>query len=86
MVVLDDDRGRGRRAAAPGPWRSPPSTARASVVVSGAEAAVARERAGRRLRVSHAFHSPLVEPMLAAYAEVAATVEHRPPTSRWSRR
>ncbi|MYW48175.1 acyltransferase domain-containing protein, partial [Streptomyces sp. SID161] len=46
-----------------------------SVVLSGAEAAVAAvvsrlEQEGvktRRLRVSHAFHSPLMEPMLAGF-------------------
>ncbi|MFI1126942.1 type I polyketide synthase [Streptomyces hygroscopicus] len=45
-----------------------------SVVVSGAEAAVEAVVAGlgevrhRRLRVSHAFHSPLMDPMLDAFA------------------
>ncbi|MFE7447933.1 type I polyketide synthase, partial [Streptomyces chartreusis] len=51
-----------------------------SVVVSGTEAAVdavvewAREEGRRatRLRVSHAFHSPLMEPVLAEFTEVAA--------------
>ncbi|WP_256251207.1 acyltransferase domain-containing protein, partial [Streptomyces sampsonii] len=49
-----------------------------SVVVSGAEEAVEavaevfRELGRRvsRLRVSHAFHSPLMEPMLDAFHEV----------------
>ena len=58
-----------------------------SVVVSGGEdavervMAVARERGRRvsRLRVSHAFHSPLMEPMLAEFAEVAAGVTYRQP-------
>ena len=58
-----------------------------SLVISG-EAATVEEIAqrwrdgGRRatpLRVSVGFHSPLVEPMLAAFAEVAATVDLRPP-------
>ncbi|WP_203778236.1 type I polyketide synthase, partial [Paractinoplanes deccanensis] len=57
------------------------------VVLSGAEAAVdavAQELTGRgvrvrRLRVSHAFHSMLMEPMLAEFAEVAGSVEFRAP-------
>jgi acyl transferase domain-containing protein/acyl carrier protein len=58
-----------------------------SVVVSGAEAAVSRVEAhfaglGRktsRLSVSHAFHSPLVEPALAEFAQVCVDLEFRPP-------
>jgi acyl transferase domain-containing protein len=48
-----------------------------SVVVSGAEAAVlavAEGRRSRRLRVSHAFHSPLMEPMLGEFGGVAVSV------------
>ncbi|WP_443726318.1 type I polyketide synthase, partial [Streptomyces coffeae] len=56
-----------------------------AVVVSGDEdaveqvMAVAREQDRRvsRLRVSHAFHSALMEPMLAEFAEVAASVGYR---------
>ncbi|OSC69150.1 hypothetical protein B5181_13790, partial [Streptomyces sp. 4F] len=51
-----------------------------SVVISGAEEAVGavaevfREQGRRvsRLRVSHAFHSPLMEPMLDEFREVVA--------------
>src|SRR5262249_6834972 len=58
-----------------------------AVVVSGDEAAVTEiaaglVRAGRRvtpLRVSHAFHSPLVEPMLDGFREVTEELTfHRP--------
>ncbi|WP_435857808.1 type I polyketide synthase, partial [Streptomyces olindensis] len=59
----------------------------ASVVVSGDEDAIteierAFGQAGRkttRLRVSHAFHSAHMEPMLDEFASIARTVTHRPP-------
>ncbi len=59
-----------------------------SVVISGEEHAVDRVRtrfvdAGhrtRRLRVSHAFHSVLMEPMLAEFGAVARELTYRPPT------
>ncbi|MEV4378061.1 SDR family NAD(P)-dependent oxidoreductase [Streptosporangium sp. NPDC049644] len=59
----------------------------ASVVIAGAEGPVARiaarlEAEGRRttrLRVSHAFHSPLMEPMLAEYRRVAESLVFAPP-------
>ena len=59
----------------------------ASVTISGraadlASACAAFERDGirtERLRVSHAFHSALVEPMLDAFEEVARTVRFSPP-------
>ncbi|MGW2035494.1 SDR family NAD(P)-dependent oxidoreductase [Streptomyces sp. NPDC001811] len=55
-----------------------------AVVVSGDEDAVAEVAAhfptARRLRVSHAFHSPRMEPMLAAFREVMTGIEAAEPT------
>ena len=58
-----------------------------SVVISGAQPAVsaiaehfaAQGRRVRPLAVSHAFHSPLMEPMLDEFARVAAGVKVRKP-------
>ncbi|MFC9504201.1 SDR family NAD(P)-dependent oxidoreductase [Streptomyces sp. NPDC057002] len=58
-----------------------------SVVISGARDAVlavaarfeARGRRAVRLRVSHAFHSPLVEPILDEFLGVARELTFRPP-------
>ncbi|MFC3352361.1 SDR family NAD(P)-dependent oxidoreductase [Streptomyces echinoruber] len=58
-----------------------------ATVVSGTEEAVAEVAAhfaaqGRRttrLRVSHAFHSPLMEPMLAEFRKVAEGIAYAPP-------
>ncbi|OPF80931.1 hypothetical protein VT50_0210260 [Streptomyces antioxidans] len=59
----------------------------AAVVVAGSAdevSAVAEHcRTGgikaKRLRVSHAFHSPLMEPMLAEFADAVSGLEFRPP-------
>jgi len=58
-----------------------------SVVVSGATADVqavvavleSREIATRELRVSHAFHSPLMDPILEEFARIAEEVDYRAP-------
>ncbi|MEU8001742.1 SDR family NAD(P)-dependent oxidoreductase [Catellatospora sp. NPDC049111] len=57
----------------------------ASVVISGAEQAVDAVVAvlgvtGRRLAVSHAFHSPLMEPMLAEFEQVVSGLRFSVPT------
>ncbi len=58
-----------------------------SLVLSGAEPEIerleaewgGRERRTTRLRVSHAFHSQLMEPMLEELGEIAAGLELNPP-------
>nr|WP_197289612.1 type I polyketide synthase [Saccharothrix sp. NRRL B-16348] len=56
----------------------------ASTVVSGEEQAVLRVAArfakSRRLRVSHAFHSPLMDPMLEDFRRVAEKLTYHAPT------
>ncbi|MFI0797265.1 SDR family NAD(P)-dependent oxidoreductase [Micromonospora rubida] len=59
-----------------------------SVVLSGEEPVVAEVAAAlaerghrtRRLRVSHAFHSPRMDPMLDEFRAVAETLAYHPPT------
>ncbi|WP_307791417.1 SDR family NAD(P)-dependent oxidoreductase [Streptomyces actuosus] len=58
-----------------------------SVVISGEETTVldvaarieSLGRRSKRLRVSHAFHSPLMEPVLDDFREVAAGLDHHEP-------
>ncbi|KOV67622.1 beta-ketoacyl synthase [Streptomyces sp. MMG1121] len=56
-----------------------------AVVVSGTEAAVDAvaeafsDRRTKRLRVSHAFHSPLMDPMLAEFEKTARELRYAPP-------
>ena len=58
-----------------------------STVISGAEEAVEeirtewedKGRKTKRLAVSHAFHSPLIEPMLEEFAEVAESLAYSEP-------
>ncbi|HEY3707868.1 MAG TPA: beta-ketoacyl synthase N-terminal-like domain-containing protein, partial [Amycolatopsis sp.] len=59
-----------------------------SVVISGERDAVAdvvsvfqlQGRKTSELRVSHAFHSPLMEPMLAEFREILQVVDYAPPS------
>ncbi|MGB7925359.1 MAG: type I polyketide synthase, partial [Pyrinomonadaceae bacterium] len=58
-----------------------------AVVISGKEQAVEQVRLAfeqkgaktKRLEVSHAFHSPLIEPMLAPFEEVAQSLDYQEP-------
>ena len=63
----------------------------ASVVIGGEQDAVldvtaqleAQGHHVKRLRVSHAFHSPLMEPMLAEFRAVARELTYSPPAIAW---
>jgi phthiocerol/phenolphthiocerol synthesis type-I polyketide synthase E len=64
----------------------------AQCVVSGTEAAIERFEGEltrehrvrcRRLQVSHAFHSPLLEPMVDRFAAALRSVSLQPPHERW---
>ncbi|MFF9587412.1 SDR family NAD(P)-dependent oxidoreductase [Streptomyces achromogenes] len=78
LPLLDGDRAHAGIAAVNGP---------VSVVVSGDTAAVtaladhfrAQGRKTKRLTVSHAFHSPLMEPMLDRFHEIAAGLAYHEP-------
>jgi acyl transferase domain-containing protein len=60
-------------------------------VASGDEAAIEALEAAlqkrkiqcRRLRTSHAFHSPMMEPIVEAFVEKVGTIRLRPPTIRF---
>ena len=65
-------------AALNGPRHTVISGRRALVRKVGAELEAEGIRV-RSLEVSHAFHSPLMEPVLAAFEEVAREVEYSPP-------
>ena len=78
LASLEGFEGRVALAAVNGP---------ASIVLSGDEDAVLqvarlwedRSRKTKRLRVSHAFHSPRMDDMLEPFGEIAATISYRAP-------
>lgn len=61
-----------------------------SIVIAGKRTALLEIQANwvktgvkvRKLKVSHAFHSPLMEPMLAAFHQVASTITYHKPKRR----
>ncbi|ABA24342.1 Beta-ketoacyl synthase [Trichormus variabilis ATCC 29413] len=62
-----------------------------NVVISGVKAAIAAVQADliaqgidvRPLQVSHAFHSPMMEPMLGEFKQVAAKINYQTPRIDW---
>ncbi|MEP7243281.1 MAG: beta-ketoacyl synthase N-terminal-like domain-containing protein, partial [Gammaproteobacteria bacterium] len=62
-----------------------------SIVISGAKGEIqqiadkfaAQGMRVQPLAVSHAFHSPLMAPMLAEFRKVAASIKHSAPSSTW---
>ena len=92
MVSLQAEEERVRQALAPyaGEVSLAAVNGPASVVISGRREAVLSISAQlaaegvktQRLSVSHAFHSPLMEPMLQAFGEVAASITYHKPTLR----
>jgi len=60
-------------------------------VISGEHAAIAelearltaRDITHKRLPTSHAFHSPMMEPIVSEFAKFVASIPRRAPTKRW---
>jgi acyl transferase domain-containing protein len=89
MAAVFTEEGRVASAIADQPLLSIASVnSERNIVVSGDSAALDTALAqlaesgvrSRRLSVSHAFHSPLMEPMLAEFKTAAARVRFSPPT------
>ncbi|MFD8727495.1 SDR family NAD(P)-dependent oxidoreductase [Streptomyces sp. NPDC059611] len=77
--LLADRRDRAGIAAVNGPTSLVLSGDEETVTAIAALLADAGHRT-KRLRVSHAFHSPLMEPMLAEFRQVAEILSYAPPT------
>ena len=89
MVAVPVDEARARQAIAAAGATATVAVAAVNgpgqVVMAGAKTALPAVLAqlpggATWLPVSHAFHSPLMEPMLAAFGQVAATVQYQRPT------
>ncbi|HEX3000209.1 MAG TPA: acyltransferase domain-containing protein, partial [Armatimonadota bacterium] len=87
-AMTSETSARGWLAAVPGTLAIAAVNGPQSVVFSGEETAIAiletRLQAEgirhRRLQVSHAFHSPLIEPALEVFRQVLAGISFHPPT------